>query len=105
MEVYRMHIMLTMGILWILQGIFALFGRCLHRMPKYCQEQTWTTMYIRSLGVSWLLLGGLWVIGALIGSGQHWLPPQWMICTILCSLPGLLHMILNDQKYRAMSRE
>jgi len=100
MEVYGMTTMLPLGIFAVFYGICGLFG--LQIIPKHYQKQKWTEMYIHSLGVSWLLLGILWVIGYLVGSGQHWAFPQWFACLILCSFPGFLHMIINEKKYRAM---
>lgn len=95
-----MDIILIMSLFWTIYGIAGILGFQIIS-DKY-RGHDWTKNYIRSQGISWLLLGIPWLAfdrvmvhtSANIGTD--------LLCIILLALaiPSFVCSLLNDKKYK-----
>lgn len=95
-----MNVFLYLGAFWTMYGIAGLCGY--QRIPKRCENQSWTKQYIRSSGISWLLLGIPWML--LYAMGRVW-NFHWAIVIGLAlafSLPSVWYSVWMEQKYKVM---
>lgn len=97
-----MDVFLFLGVFWTMYGIAGLFGY--QRIPRRCKNQSWTKEYIRSSGVSWLMLGIPWML--LYGASLIWdISSHWGIVTGLAlalSVPSIVYSIRMERKYKVM---
>lgn len=94
-----MNSIFVFGVIWTLYGLAGLLG--VQKIQKKFQDQTWTKQYIRSQGVSWLLLGIPWISLALATDNLN-LGPWMMLPLILgCTIPAFLYTLALNRTYTA----
>ncbi len=98
-----MEIFLFLGFFWTMYGIAGLFGY--QRIPERCKNQSWTKQYIRSSGISWMMLGIPWVL--LYGANLIWdfIPAHWVAVTglaLVLSVPSIVYSLRMEAKYKLM---
>lgn len=95
-----MNVFLYLGAIWTLYGIAGLCGY--QRIPEWCRNQSWTKQYIRSSGISWMMLGIPLML--LYGAGTIW-EFHWAVViglVLVCSLPSSVYSFLMERKYKMM---
>lgn len=97
-----MNVFLLLGFFWIVYGIAGLFGY--QRIPERCKNQSWTEQYIRSSGITWLMLGIPWVL--LYAADWIWdFRAHWGIflgLVVVLSLPSIGYSVWIERKYKTM---
>ena len=99
-----MDIIFAFGIVWVIYGFAGLLGFQV-AIPKKAKARTWTKRYIRSQGLSWILLGVPWIILACASNGSNMHISTKILSLVLCSVPALLFTIIYDRKYKAIINE
>lgn len=99
-----MDIIFAFGIVWVIYGFAGLLGFQIS-IPARAKYRTWTKRYIRSQGLSWILLGVPWIILACVANGSNMHISIKILSLVLCSVPALLYTIIHDRKYRAKINE
>ncbi|MCH5279763.1 MAG: hypothetical protein J1E60_08270 [Christensenellaceae bacterium] len=95
-----MNIVLFMGIFWSIYGILGLFG--VQRIPPKYKGKKWTKSYIRCCGVSWMLLGFLWLAFYLAAHNVNINYFTAVIILIAVSIPAIIFTFAYDRKYKTM---
>lgn len=94
-----MKVILWLGIFWTCYGIVGILGiQCIS--PKY-KNKVWTKQYIRSCGISWLMIGVPWIL--LYAVTLHY-NMTWAITALLIvilSTPSIIFSIYIEKKYKA----
>ena len=95
-----MNVFLYLGAFWTLYGIAGLCGY--QRIPERCRNQSWTKQYIRSSGISWLMLGIPWML--LYAAGRIWVPHWGVVIGLVLgfSLPSIVFSFYMQRKYKVM---
>lgn len=94
-----MEILIWMGGVWLLYGLAGvLFGR--QNIKKEYRGHSWTLAYQRELGLSWVMLGGPYL---LLGMAHlRWpIPFQLrLLAIVLLSMPALIYTVSIQRRYR-----
>ena len=97
-----MQIVMYMSIFWILYGIAGLFG--IQNIPSKYKGYSWTKEYIRSQGISWLLIGVPWFILYLVYTfcliEMNIDRGVIVLLIILLAVPSIIYTFKWDKKYR-----
>ena len=94
-----MGTILVIGIIWTLYGLAGLFG--IQKIPSKFKDKSWTKHYIRSQGISWLLLGIPWIVLDVITEDKGFGMPVMLFLILACSLPGFVYTVILDRRYTA----
>lgn len=99
-----MNVLLFMSVFWILYGIAGLLG--FQNIPAKYKGHSWTKDYIRSQGLTWLILALPWFGFSLV---RTFLLAEADITTglsivilLLLSIPAVVVSIVYEKKYKAM---
>jgi Ca2+/Na+ antiporter len=93
-----MEMILGLGIFWTIYGILGLFG--IQHIPKEYKNKSWTQRYVRSCGISWLMLGIAEIVLYLI---IFIYKIKWSITAaliILFATPYIIYSFYIDKKYK-----
>ena len=99
-----MDTIFAFGIVWVIYGFAGLLGFQV-AIPKKAKARTWTKRYIRSQGLSWILLGVPWIILACVTKGRMTHISIKPLALVICSVPALLYTTIFDRKYKAIINE
>ena len=101
-----MRVILFMSVFWILYGIAGILG--FQNIPQKYRGHSWTKNYIRSQGLSWLILGLPWfgfylvrtfLLTEAVTTGMS------VTIMLLLSIPALIVSIVFEKKYKRMYRQ
>ena len=99
-----MNGLLVMSIFWIGYGVLGLFG--IQNIPAKYKGHTWTKEYIRSQGVTWLIVGVPWLAFYLV---CKFLIPEAdirfdveILVLVALSLPAIIITFIWERKYKAL---
>ena len=95
-----MNIILFMGIFWTRYGLLGLFG--IQVIPSKFKGKSWTKKYIRSCGLSWMILGIPWLALYLIIRNMdinYYIEAAILIAT---AIPSIIYSAVCNKKYKAM---
>lgn len=95
-----MNIILFMGIFWSIYGLLGLFG--VQVIPQKFKGKSWTKKYIRSCGLSWVLLGIPWLVAYLIIRNMD--INYYIVAAILIAtaVPSVIYSAAYSRKYKTM---
>ncbi len=94
---------LALGIVWTVYGLLGLLE--FQVIPDKFKGKEWTKSYIRSQGVSWLLLGIPWLIIYAVTHDMNLKTSTMAIILVVAALPTLVYGIINDRKYKKLLKE
>lgn len=101
-----MKSILFISVFWILYGIAGILG--FQNIPAKYRGHSWTKNYIRSQGLSWLILGLPWfgfylvrtfLLTEAVTTGMS------VAIMLLLSIPALIVSIVFEKKYKRMYRQ
>ncbi len=99
-----MNVLLFMSVFWILYGIAGLLG--FQNIPTKYKGHSWTKDYIRSQGLTWLILGlpwfGFYLIRTFLLTESGISTGMSVVILLLLSIPALIVSIVFEKKYKAM---
>ena len=99
-----MNVLLFMSVFWILYGIAGLLG--FQNIPAKYKGHSWTKDYIRSQGLTWLILGlpwfGLYLVRSFLLAEANITTGQSVVILLLLSIPAVVVSIVYEKKYKAM---
>ena len=99
-----MNVLLFMSVFWILYGIAGLLG--FQNIPAKYKEHSWTKDYIRSQGLTWLILGlplfGFYLVRTFLLAEAAITTGQSVGILLLLSIPAVVVSIIYEKKYKAM---
>ncbi len=94
---------LAFGIVWTVWGLIGILG--FQVIPEKYKGKEWTKSYIRSQGVSWILLGIPWLIIYAVTHDMGLETSTICIILVIAALPTLVYGIINDRKYKKLLKE
>lgn len=98
-----MTVLLWLGIFWTLYGIAGILGvQC---VPSKYKNKVWTKQYIRSCGISWLMIGIPWLLLYAVASRYYITWPITAIFIVLFSIPSIIFSARIEKKYKAKLAE
>ena len=99
-----MKVLLYMSIFWILYGIAGLLG--FQNIPAKYKGRSWTKDYIRSSGLSWLILGlpwlGFYLVRTFLLTEANITAGTLVIILLFLSIPALVVSIVTEKKYKVL---
>lgn len=99
-----MNVLLFMSVFWILYGIAGLLG--FQNIPAKYKGHSWTKDYIRSQGLTWLILGlpwfGFYLVRTVLLAEAAITTGQSVGILFLLSTPAVVVSIVYEKKYKAM---
>ena len=102
-----MNVIKGMSIFWILYGIAGLFGFL--NIPSKFKGYSWTKEYIRSQGITWILLGVPYFVLSFVLPA--YLPNMdsrnstVAIVIIALGMPAFIYSMVIDRKYKALIKK
>jgi len=99
-----MNVLLFMSVFWILYGIAGLLG--FQNIPTKYKGHSWTKDYIRSQGLTWLILGLPWfgfcLVRTFLLAEADITTGLSIVILLLLSIPAVVVSIIYEKKYKAM---
>jgi len=99
-----MNVLLFMSVFWILYGIAGLLG--FQNIPTKYKGHSWTKDYIRSQGLTWLILGlpwfGFYLVRTFLLAEADITTGLSIVILLLLSIPAVVVSIIYEKKYKAM---
>ena len=95
-----MNTIILLGIFWSIYGVLGLFG--IQKIPSEYKGKNWTKRFIRSRGVSWILLGFPWIIFYLIVRNMNINNFITAMIIIVISIPSIIYSVVSDRKYKTL---
>ena len=99
-----MNVLLFMSVFWILYGIAGLLG--FQNIPAKYKGHSWTKDYIRSQGLTWLILGlpwfGFYLVRTFLLTEADITTGLSIAILLLLSIPAVVVSIVYEKKYKTM---
>ena len=95
-----MFTVISMGIFYSVYGVLGLLG--VQVIPSEYRCKPWTKSYIRCRGISWVIVGILWLVFYLIVRDMEINKLIWVVILIAISLPSIVYSIVFERKYKAL---